>query len=83
MIAAAFVLLSAAGFCFLYRLLRGPSVADRIVALDGLLVVVICGILVDVAGGDSVIGADAVLVVSLVAFVGTGALARFVERRGG
>jgi multisubunit Na+/H+ antiporter MnhF subunit len=83
MIAAAFVLLTLAGFAFLYRLVRGPSVPDRIVALDGLLMVVICGILVDIAEGNSIISVDAVLVVSLVAFVGTGALARYVERRGG
>lgn len=83
MIAAAFVLLSLAGFAFLFRLIKGPSVPDRIVALDGLLMVVTCGILVDIAEGDSIISVDAVLVVSLVAFVGTGALARFVERRGG
>lgn len=83
MIAGAFVLLSLAGFAFLFRLIKGPSVPDRIVALDGLLMVVTCGILVDIAEGDSIISVDAVLVVSLVAFVGTGALARFVERRGG
>lgn len=83
MIMAAFVLLTLAGFAFLYRLVRGPSVPDRIVALDGLLMVVTCGILVDIAEGDSTISIDAVLVVSLVAFVGTGALARYVERRGG
>jgi len=83
MISASFVLLSLAGFAFIYRLVRGPSVPDRIVALDGLLMVVTCGILVDIAEGDSIISVDAVLVVSLVAFVGTGALARYVERRGG
>ena len=83
MIAAAFVLLTLAGFAFLYRLVRGPSVPDRIVALDGLLMVVVCGILVDIAEGNSIISVDAVLVVSLVAFIGTGALARYVEKRGG
>jgi multisubunit Na+/H+ antiporter MnhF subunit len=83
MISASFVLLTLAGFAFIYRLVRGPSVPDRIVALDGLLMVVTCGILVNIAKGDSIISVDAVLVVSLVAFVGTGALARYVERRGG
>lgn len=83
MITAAFVLLMLAGFAFLYRLLAGPSVADRVVALDGLLMVVICGILVDVADGSSVVSIDTVLVVSVVAFIGTGVLARLVERQGG
>ena len=83
MITAAFILLTLAGFAFLYRLLAGPSVADRVVALDGLLMVVICGILVDVADGSSVVSIDTVLVVSVVAFIGTGVLARLVERQGG
>jgi len=82
-ITAAFILLTLAGFAFLYRLLIGPSVADRVVALDGLLMVVICGILVDVADGSSVVSIDTVLVVSVVAFIGTGVLARLVERQGG
>lgn len=82
-IAAAFVLLTLGGFAFLFRLISGPTVADRVVALDGLLMVVICGILVDVAGGSSIVSIDTVLVVSLVAFIGTGILARLVERQGG
>jgi multicomponent Na+:H+ antiporter subunit F len=83
MMTAAFVILTLAGFAFLYRLLIGPSVADRVVALDGLLMVVMCGILVDVADGSSFVSIDTVLVVSVVAFVGTGVLARLVERQGG
>lgn len=83
MMTAAFVILTLAGFAFLYRLLIGPSVADRVVALDGLLMVVMCGILVDVAEGSSFVSIDTVLVVSVVAFVGTGVLARLVERQGG
>ena len=72
----------AAGMC-LVRLVRGPSVPDRIVALDALLLVVVAGIAVGAAAtgdGDFL----AVLVaVSLLGFVGTVTVARFVERRGG
>ena len=39
MTVVAFVLLGAAGALFGYRLLRGPSLADRVLALDGLLAV--------------------------------------------
>ncbi len=70
-----------AGMC-LVRLVRGPSVPDRIVALDALLFVVVAGIAVGAAAtgdGDFL----AVLVaVSLLGFVGTVTVARFVERRG-
>ncbi|MEY2973612.1 MAG: Na(+)/H(+) antiporter subunit [Actinomycetota bacterium] len=82
-IAVAFVLLSLGGSLFMYRLFKGPSVADRVIALDGLLMVVTCGILVETAREDAITSLDTVLVVALVAFVGTGVMARYVERRGG
>lgn len=82
MITVAFALLALAGICFMIRLFIGPTVADRVIALDGLLMVITCGILVEVASDDSVAGLDTVLVVALVAVVGTGVLARYVERRG-
>ena len=83
MITAALLLLTAAMFAFLYRVLRGPSVPDRVVALDGVLSVVVSGIIVAAAFADSGITLSTVLVVSLVGFVGTVALGRFSERRGG
>lgn len=81
-IAVAFVLLTLGGALFLWRLFKGPSVADRVIALDGLLMVVTCGILVETAREDAITSLDTVLVVALVAFVGTGVMARYVEKRG-
>ena len=83
MIVAALLLLTLALAAFLYRVLRGPSIPDRVVALDGVLSVVVSGIIVAAARADSGITLSTVLVVSLVGFVGTVALGRFVERRGG
>jgi multicomponent Na+:H+ antiporter subunit F len=83
MILAAIVFLAVAAGCFLYRLLRGPSIPDRVVALDGVLSVVVSGIIVGAAKANSDITLATVLVVSLVGFVGTVALGRFVEQRGG
>ena len=83
MIGLAFVLLVAASALFLVRLFLGPSVADRVVALDGLLMAVMCGILVGVAHEDTSVSLDTVLVVALLGFIGTGVLARYVEKRGG
>ena len=82
MITVAFTLLALAGICFMIRLFIADTVVDRVIALDGLLMVITCGILVEVASDDSVASLDTVLVVALVAFVGTGVLARYVERRG-
>lgn len=83
MIALASVILSLAALLFVARLLRGPTVPDRVIALDGLLVTVLCGVLVAAAEARSSVGIDTVLVVALLGFISTGALARYVERRGG
>lgn len=83
MTAVAFVLLSVGAMAFLARLLLGPSLPDRIIALDGLASTVTVGVLVAAARTNSGFEIDIVLVVALVGFVGTGVLARFVERRGG
>jgi multicomponent Na+:H+ antiporter subunit F len=83
MIVAAFVLLAVAAGLFMIRLFLGPTVADRVVALDGLLVVILAGVLVDAASADSAISIDTVVVVALLGFVATGVLARYIEQRGG
>jgi multisubunit Na+/H+ antiporter MnhF subunit len=83
MTAVAYAVLSVAAMLFLIRLVIGPSVPDRIIALDGLLVTVMCGVLVVAADQRTSIGIDTVLVVALLGFIGTGVLARYVERRGG
>ena len=83
MIVFPLLLLTVALAAFMFRVLRGPSIPDRVVALDGVLSVVVSGIIVAAARADSGITLSTVLVVSLVGFVGTVALGRFVERRGG
>jgi multisubunit Na+/H+ antiporter MnhF subunit len=77
------VMLAFAAALFMWRLLIGPTVADRVVALDGLLAVVLGGILVAAADRNTSVSIIAVLLVALVGFVATGVLARYVERRGG
>jgi multicomponent Na+:H+ antiporter subunit F len=79
----AFAILSLAAILFVVRLLRGPSVPDRVVALDGLLITVMCAVLVGAADQGSAIGIDTVIVVALLGFISTGVLARYVEQRGG
>lgn len=82
-IGIAFLLLVLASGLFMVRLFLGPTVADRVVALDGLLMAVMCGVLVGVAHEDTSVSLDTVLVVALLGFIGTGVLARYVEKRGG
>lgn len=83
MTVVAFILLSVGAMAFLARLLLGPSLPDRVIALDGLASTVTVGVIVAAARTNSGFEIDIVLVIALVGFVGTGVLARFVERRGG
>lgn len=81
--AVALVMLSIGAGGFLFRLLRGPSLPDRVVGIDGLLSVVVIGIIVGAARSTSgAITIETVLVATFVGFVGTTALSRFIERRG-
>lgn len=81
--AIAMIMLSIGAVGFMYRLLRGPSLPDRVVGLDGVLSIVVIGILVAAARSESgAITIETVLVAVFVGFVGTTALSRFIERRG-
>lgn len=78
----ALVLLAAAGLAITVRVVIGPSVADRVVALDGLLVIVISVLVVDATRTGRTAFIDIAVVMGLLGFVGTGVAARFIERRG-
>ncbi|GAB2692867.1 monovalent cation/H+ antiporter complex subunit F [Thalassiella azotivora] len=75
--------LTLAGLAILLRLLKGPTASDRIVALDTLLLVVVAGVAIEIARLDTPRFGGILVVVSLLAFVGTVAVARFIERREG
>ena len=64
------------------RLLRPGSLADRIVALDAVLVVLVSGIAVQAARTGDGTYLDVLVVVALLGFLGTVTVARFIERRG-
>jgi len=72
--------LAVALFCF--RLLRGPSLADRVIGIDGMIV---CGMsLLIVRAMETGQGAflPAAVVLALVSFISTSVIARFIEGRG-
>lgn len=83
MIIAAALLLVLGGACFQIRVIIGPSLADRMVALDGLVITIVAAILLNSIHRDTDWFLDVALVVAFVGFVGTIAGARFIERRGG
>ena len=82
MIIATLVLLTVAALGFGYRAAVGPSIVDRVIAVDALVVVAIAGIAVDSIRVDDARFADAAILLAIIAFVGTGITARFIERRG-
>lgn len=75
-------LLTVSGALYLVRALRPGSLADRIVAVDSLLLTVVSGIAVLTARTGRGEFVTVLVVASLIAFVGTVAVARFIERRG-
>ena len=62
------------------RLVKGPTLPDRIVAMD-LFGVLVVGVIVVLAGSSGVRATlDAAIVIALVGFLGTVAYATYVER---
>lgn len=82
MITVAGVLLGAAALLLTWRLLVGPSLADRVIATDALLVTAMCAVMLASATRGRNVGLDTVFVVALLGFIATGVLARYLERRG-
>jgi multicomponent Na+:H+ antiporter subunit F len=80
---AAFVILVLAAAGFAYRLVVGPSLADRVIALNGLVLVGMGAIATHAA--HTGIGAflPALVALALVGPIGNAMIARFIEGRGG
>ncbi|NSX53311.1 monovalent cation/H+ antiporter complex subunit F [Parasulfitobacter algicola] len=74
------MLIVASVFGFI-RLVKGPSMPDRVVALDMMtvLIVAFCGLFSIIAEDRAFL--DVAIVLALVGFLATVALARFAERR--
>jgi multicomponent Na+:H+ antiporter subunit F len=64
------------------RLLVGPSLPDRVVALDFMAAVAVAVAGVWAIATDNPVFLDVAMVLALITFVGTVAFARYLERRG-
>ena len=62
------------------RLMRGPTLPDRVIAIDLIGVLIVCTLVVVAAGNGGAVFLDVALFIALISFVGTVAYARFVER---
>jgi multicomponent Na+:H+ antiporter subunit F len=63
------------------RLVRGPSLPDRVIALDLIAVTSAAFIAVYAIDSGQPVFLDAAIVLGLITFLGTVAFARYVERR--
>lgn len=66
--------------CFL-RLVRGPSLPDRVVALDLIAILMVGLMAVDTVVTGQTLPLQAAVVVALLVFLGTVAFARYLEKR--
>ncbi|MFM9377041.1 monovalent cation/H+ antiporter complex subunit F [Gordonia sp. VNK21] len=74
------VMLLVAAVLTTYRALRGPTTLDRLVGMDTLLALTICGLAVWVAATYDTTVVPAIVALSLVSFIGTISVARFRVR---
>jgi len=65
----------------LWRLLKGPSVPDRILALDTLFVATIAQLMLLGMHMDTPIYFEVALIIAMLGFVGTVVLSKYVLRR--
>lgn len=62
------------------RLVRGPSALDRVVAVDVLVALIICALAVTAALTSDSVTVPVVVAISLVGFLGSTTVARFLGR---
>jgi multicomponent Na+:H+ antiporter subunit F len=78
---ATFTILSLAAVLFAYRLCAGPTLADRVVALNGLVLVGMGAIATHAAHTGVGAFLPTLVAVALVGPISNGMIARFIEAR--
>ena len=74
------VLLGAAASITAYRILAGPDTLDRVVGIDSIIGMAICGLAVWAAYSRDTTVVPAIVALSLVSFLGSAAVTRFRVR---
>jgi multicomponent Na+:H+ antiporter subunit F len=81
LINTAVLLICAAFFISLVRVVWGPTLPDRVVAVDLIGVSAVCLMVVAAAARKEPAFLDAAVVITLLGFLGTVAYARYAERK--
>jgi multicomponent Na+:H+ antiporter subunit F len=82
MLLATFILLAAAAAAYAYRLVVGPSITDRAIALNGLVLVGMGGIAAHAIFTGEGAFLPTLVAIALVGPISTGMVARYIESRG-
>ena len=77
-----FAMLVLALFLAFARLIRGPSLPDRVVALDLISILAVGMMATHAVSSGQAVYLDVTIVVALISFLGTVAFARYIEKRG-
>ncbi|MFQ5552589.1 MAG: monovalent cation/H+ antiporter complex subunit F [Thermoplasmata archaeon] len=80
MYGVAMIALSAALPLLVYRFFKGPSVPDRVVALEAVVALVVGLLVLNAYFLGSSLYIDAALVLSIFGFISTVAIAKYLER---
>jgi multicomponent Na+:H+ antiporter subunit F len=81
-IEAALAVLALAGVLFGCRMVIGPTLADRVVGVNGLLLTGMAAVVAQCVRTGTGAFLPSLVAVTLVGFVGTGMVARYLEGRG-
>ena len=82
MITVSYVLVGLAALGFGFRLVAGPSLTDRVVGMDGLLIVGVSVITLRAMQTGEGAFLPVAVAVTLVGFISTAVVARYIEGRG-
>lgn len=77
----AFAMLTVAMVLVFIRLIRGPSLPDRVVALDLFAILSTAFLTIYAIDTDQLVYLDVAIVMGLIAFLGTVGFALYIERR--
>lgn len=74
-------LFAASALCAVYRIVRGPSVLDRVIAADVLVATVMCTLGAEMAVNHHTNSLPVMLVLALMAVLGSLSVARFIPKQ--
>lgn len=82
LVQAAMAMIALALFIALVRVVRGPTLVDRVVGVDLIGVSAICLMVLAATASGEAAFLDAAVVIALLGFLATVAYARYAERKG-